>query len=87
MQIDTRPYFPAVEDFLQALQEENVRAICMVALLDDETGHDVLSTWGSGPFEMKACAGVLDLHAALRFVEMNTEDDEEDEEDNDQDST
>lgn len=71
MEIDPREYFGAVEDFLREIQGLKVRSICMVALTDDPDTYDVVSAYDAGPMELAACAGILQMHAAYRYGEIN----------------
>ena len=71
MEIDPREYFGAVEDFLKGIQNLKVRSICMVALTDDPDTFDVVSAYDAGPMELAACAGILQMHAACRYGEIN----------------
>ena len=74
---EQRPYWEAVEEFLRALQENNVTSLCMVALCSDEDTHDVVSCWHAGPFEKASAAGILQLHASYAYNHVNDDDDEE----------
>ena len=74
---EARPYFEAVEEFLRELQEHNVTSICMVALCSDEDTYDVVSGWQAGPHETASMAGILQMHAALLYHDVNEEDDED----------
>lgn len=59
------------------MQECNVTSLCMVALCSDEGTHDVVANWQAGPFEMASAAGILQLHAGLKYMEVNDEEEEE----------
>ena len=71
MEIDPRKYFGTVEDFLRGIQDLKVKSICMVALTDDPDTSDVVSTYDAGPMELATCAGILQMHAAYRYGEIN----------------
>lgn len=75
---EARPYFEAVEEFLRELQGCNVTSLCMVALCSDEDTHDIVSAWRAGPFETASIAGILQMHAALMYHDVNEEDGEDD---------
>lgn len=78
--IEEKPYFPAVEEFLRDLQELDVQALVMVALCGDEDVYDSVGTYRCGPFELAAAAGILTMHSCYRYQQMNSEDDEEENE-------
>ena len=81
--IENRDYFPSVEDFLREIQNLNVTGLAMVALVDDPDCHDVVGVFDGGPFELASCAGILQLHASMRYADINrTDDDEEGDTDN-----
>ena len=76
---EVKPYFGTVEEFLRLLQEHEITSICLVALCADEDTHDVVATWQAGPFETASAAGILQLHAALKYNEMNRGEEDEEE--------
>ena len=77
--IREKDYFQAVEQFLRTLDPiENVTAVAMVALTDDPDCANVESTWSCGPFELVTMAGVLNLSAAKKYIELNEEEDDTD---------
>lgn len=44
----------------------------MVALLDDPDTHDVFATYNCTPFDISDCASVMNLHAAIDYVEQKS---------------
>ena len=91
-QIEEKPYFEAVENFLRELQHHDVKSLQLVALCNDPDTFDVIGTWGSGPNELASAAGLLQMHASLKYTKENEgyddDDDDDDEEDDDyEDST
>ena len=76
---ETRDYFEAVEEFLKQIHPLKVKSVCMVALIESDDTFDVVSCFGAGPMEMAASAGVLQMHAAYKYTEINREDDDDDE--------
>lgn len=81
MMPEYRPYFEAVEEFLTEAQQHNVTSLHLVAMCSDPDTHDVVAGWNAGPFETAAAAGVLQLHAAQQYTELNNTDEEEDDDD------
>ena len=92
-QIEEKPYFEAVENFLRELQHHDVKSLQLVALCNDPDTFDVIGTWGSGPNELASAAGLLQMHASLKYTRENEDynedagdddgDDDDDEEDDD----
>lgn len=81
--IESRDYFPSVEEFLREIQDLHVTGLAMVALVDDSDCHDVVGVFDCGPFELASCAGILQLHASMRYADIKrTDDDEEGDVDN-----
>lgn len=76
-----KPYYKAVEDFLRQCEGMKVRAMALVALVDDEEAYDVVRTYEAGPHELASCAGILQMQAAYLYNEMNKDYDEEEEND------
>lgn len=74
-------YVAAVAEFLEALEQHDVRALMLVALCNDEDTNDVVGAWDAGPNEMSQAAGILSMHAAFRYMQVNTEEEEEGEDD------
>lgn len=73
-EIQERDYFSIVEEFLRDIQKRNVKCISMVALLDDDPDtHDVFATYNCTPFDISDCASVMNLHAAIDYVEQKTQ--------------
>lgn len=70
---DNREYFEAVEGFLKAIHGLKVKTVCMVALIEDPDTFDVVSVFSAGPMEIAACAGILNVHAAKKYIEVNEE--------------
>ena len=80
--VENRDYFPAVEDFLREIQDLRVTGLAMVALVDDPECHDVVGVFDCGPFELASAAGILQLHASMRYADINRDDDGEGDADN-----
>lgn len=76
-----KPYYKAVEDFMRQCEGMKVRAMALVALVDDKEAYDVVSTYEAGPHELASCAGILQMQAAYLYNEMNKDYDEEEEND------
>lgn len=76
-----KPYYKAVEDFMRQCEGMKVRAMALVALVDDEEAYDVICTYEAGPNELASCAGILQMQAAYLYNEMNKDYDEEEEND------
>lgn len=74
-----KPYYKAVEDFMRQCEGMKVRAMALVALVDDEEAYDVLCTYDTGPYELASCAGILQLEAGLLYNEVNKDYNEEEE--------
>lgn len=74
-----KPYYKAVEGFLRQCEGMKVRAMALVALVDDEEAYDVVCTYKTGPHKLASCAGILQMQAAYLYNEANTEYDEEEE--------
>lgn len=83
--IDARPYFEAFEDALRNMQDHEIRAVCIVALCDDDDIHNITSNWNAGPYEMAEAANVLQLDASLKFIKANRDELEEDDDEEDED--
>lgn len=83
---EPREYWEAAEAWLRTLQQYNVNCVAMAALIDDPDVHDVIVTHGTGPFELSAIAGILQMMASHKYGEAVEDiDDEEDDEDGDED--
>ena len=76
-------YYEAVETFLRQCDGMQVKAMALVALVDDKDTCDVVSTYKTGPHELVSCAGILQLQAGYLFNKENEEYDEEEEDDED----
>lgn len=83
-QIEEKPYFEAVENFLRELQHHDVKSLQLVALCNDPDTFDVIGTWGSGPNELASAAGLLQMHASLKYTRENEDYDEDDDDDDDE---
>ena len=84
-QIEEKPYFEAVENFLRELQHHDVKSLQLVALCNDPDTFDVIGTWGSGPNELASAAGLLQMHASLKYTRENEDDDDDDDDDDEED--
>ena len=80
--IESRDYFPTVEDFLREIQDLHVTGLAMVALVDDPECHDVVGVFDRGPFELASAADILQLHASMRYADINRDDDDKGDVDN-----
>lgn len=78
---DNREYFGMVDEFLRMIHQLKVRSVCMVALIDSDDTFDVVSCFGAGPMEIAASAGILQMHAAHKYEEVNREEDNDAEDD------
>jgi hypothetical protein len=67
-----KAYKEAVINFLNDLEPEKVKSLCLVALCDGEV-HDVVCTWKAGPFELMMAASSLQLHAGRMYNKINSE--------------
>lgn len=74
-----KPYYKAVEGFLRQCEGMKVRAMALVALVDDEEACDVVCTYKTGPRELASCAGILQMQAGYLYNEINRGYDEEEE--------
>lgn len=85
--IEHRDYFAMFEKLLREMQEEDVRAIAVVALTTNPEMRYLQADYQCGSYELKECAGILDMYAAEAFIEEGQraaemqEDDEEEDED------
>jgi hypothetical protein len=69
--VEIKPYYEAIEGFMRELSSLDVSSLCMVALTRDPDVYDVVSCFGAGPHEIAACAGILQMHAAYKYGEVN----------------
>lgn len=74
--METKPYWEAVETFLRDLQDRDVRSVVLVGLLRDEDTHNVCVMYDAGPFELSDAAGILQLNAAKKYLEVNRDEEE-----------
>ena len=76
---DYREYFDTVESFLRYIQDKKVLNLQLIAYVAGEDGETETQVFyhNSGPRDLAAAAGVLNMIA----TKMQIEDDEEDEED------
>ena len=72
-------YISAVSEFLEACEKHQVRAVALVALCDDEDTADLVAAQGCGPHELSQASGILAMHAAFKYMEVNREEEEYDE--------
>lgn len=73
-QIEQRDYFGIVEAFLRDVQKRKIRCMALVALTDeDDETHDVFATWNSTAFDISDMSGVMQLHAAIDYVEARSQ--------------
>lgn len=75
-EVTSRPYWEAVETFLRDLQDRDVRSVVLVGLLRDEDTHNVCVMYDAGPFELSDAAGILQLAAAKKYLEVNRDEEE-----------
>lgn len=65
---ESRDYFPMFEELLSEMQKEDVRAVVAVALTKDPDMRYMVADYGCGAYEMKECAGILDMYANEAFI-------------------
>lgn len=80
---EPREYWEAAESWLRELQQYDVNAVAMVALIDDPDVHNVIVTHGTGPFELASMAGILQMLAAHKYGDSQQGPGEEDEDEED----
>lgn len=80
--IEHKPYFATVEEFLRDIQKLDVRALVMVALCGNEDVHDSVGVYRCGPFELAEAAGILTMHSCYHYQQMNKKEDDEESEEN-----
>lgn len=75
-----KDYYATIEDFMRSCEPLNVTGMVLVALTDgtdeDET-HDIIAGYNMGPFELAGAAGLLQLHASRKYIDVNEEDDDD----------
>lgn len=74
-----REYFDTVEKFLQSIQDKKVLNLQLIAYVTDEDGETESQVFhhNSGPRDLAAAAGVLNMIA----VKMQMEDEEDEDDD------
>ena len=77
LSLEDKPYLPAVEEFLQHLDGEDVDAVCLVALGKGDESH-LLCSWRCEPWILAKIAGILQLTAAHHMM-IEYEEEKEDE--------
>lgn len=63
---ETREYYQIVEDFLKAIQDQDVNALVMVALINGEL-RDVSGFYNCSPADLGAVSGIIQLRALDRL--------------------
>jgi nicotinate-nucleotide pyrophosphorylase len=80
---EEKPYLPAVEEFLQQMDGQDVDAVCLIALGRGDESH-LLCTWRCEPWILAKISGILQLTAAHHMMLEYEEEKENDDEDPDE---
>lgn len=78
--MEYKDYYEAIEAFMKEIDGLHVKSIGLVALVDETDIFDVVSCYDTGPHELAAMAGILQMHAAHRYEEVNRETEEDEDE-------
>ena len=61
--MEYKEYYEAIEAFMREIDGLHVKSIGLVALVDEADIFDVVSCYDTGPHELAAMAGILQMHA------------------------
>lgn len=69
MSLGNKPYYPVVEKFLESIDEEEVKTLCLVAITGEDRSGKTARIWCDGQWEsIMAAAGILQAEATRIYL-------------------